>query len=254
MPKINPNDYINKKYGKLTVLEVFPGNWKIKPQIKAKARCLCECGKEKIVQFDHMKSGNTSSCGCLRYSQVMVGDRFGRLIVEDIILHHYKDGKRIESRFKCRCDCGVKTEGYVHNLLNKSTVSCGCYAREKAREMNLSHGLSKNPLYFIWHGINNRCTNKNLDSWENYGGRGISNFWKSDPKGFIEYIEKGLGAKPTLKHSLDRIDNNGNYEPGNLRWATAKEQAQNKTHAYQRKIEDLEKRIAELELKYCIRI
>lgn len=249
MPKINPNDYVGKKYGKLTVLEVFPGDWKAKPQIKARARCLCDCGREKIVQFDHMKCGNTSSCGCLRYSQVKIGDRFGKLVVEDIIPHHYKDGKRIESRFRCRCDCGNRNEGYIHNLVNKSTVSCGCYARENARKVNLIHGLSMNPLYRLWRGINIRCYAKNSKNFHLWGGRGIFNFWKNDPKGFIEYIEKELGQKPTSKHSLDRIDNNGNYEPGNLRWATSKEQAKNKTHAFQRKIEELEKKIEKLEFE-----
>lgn len=244
MPKINPNEYTGKKYGKLTVLEVFPGNWKVKPQIKAKARCICECGKEKVVQFDHMKIGNTSSCGCLRYSQVKVGDRFGRLVVQKIIPHHYENGKRIESRFECVCDCGNMNKGYVHNLTNKSTVSCGCYAREIARTNNLKHGLSSHPLYCLWHNINMRCYNPNYRNFHLWGGRGISNFWKNDPKGFIEYIQQELGEKPSSDHSLDRINNDGNYEPGNLRWATQKEQCQNKTHAHQRKIEQLEQEIA----------
>lgn len=245
MPKINPNDYIGKKYGKLTVQEVFPGNWKTKPQIKATAKCLCECGKEKIIQLGHLKNRKISSCGCIRNSKFTVGDRLNNLIITRVFPHHYENGKRIETKVECKCDCGNIKLCFLHNLRKGNTVSCGCV--KNIQKPGLTHGLSNHSLYKLWGNINRRCYTKSSKNFQLWGGRGISNFWKNNPKEFVEYIEKELGPKPTLKHSLDRIDNDGNYKPGNLRWATQKEQCQNKTHAHQRKIEELEQRIHFLE-------
>ncbi|HEY5125578.1 MAG TPA: hypothetical protein VIK14_17760 [Ignavibacteria bacterium] len=84
---------------------------------------------------------------------------------------------------------------------------------------------SKN--YNRWHNINNRCYNTNNNDYKNYGARGIANYWRYDRLGFTEYISK-LEHYKKSGYTLDRIDNDGNYEPGNLRWATAREQQQNK--------------------------
>lgn len=249
----NPNEYIGKKYGNLTVLEIIPGNSRIKPEMKAQARCKCDCGNEKNIQFSHMKNGNTSSCGCLRRPFARIGIKLNYLTILEIFPHHYENGKRIETRVRCCCDCGIEKIYFLYNLREGNTISCGCVGKEKSKNASFKHGLSNNTLYHLWHNVNIRCYTKNSKNFHFWGGRGISNYWKNDPKGFIEYIEKELGSKPTPKHSLDRIDNNGNYEPGNLRWATSKEQAQNKTHAYQRKIEGLEKKIEENKsMKLCL--
>ena len=86
--------------------------------------------------------------------------------------------------------------------------------------------LTQHSLYSVWSGIRSRCMNQKN---KNYGGRGISicDEWKNNPIAFIYYVEKNLGLKPTLEHSIDRINNDGNYEPNNIRWATPFEQANN---------------------------
>lgn len=90
--------------------------------------------------------------------------------------------------------------------------------------------ISKHYLYHTFHGIVNRCDNKNSQNYHRYGGRGITydESWRKKPKKFIEDIINKLGDRPSPKHSLDRIDNNGNYVIGNLRWATQKEQVTNR--------------------------
>jgi hypothetical protein len=96
------------------------------------------------------------------------------------------------------------------------------------------HGLTSrggaHHLYTAWKGVKRRCYDKQGNSYELYGGRGIRmhDQWISDPAAFASYILTALGDRPTCQHTLDRIDNNGNYVPGNLRWATKKQQIENR--------------------------
>lgn len=85
----------------------------------------------------------------------------------------------------------------------------------------------------MWHAINKRCYNKSYKNYNRYGGRGIKVYeeWKESITKFIQYIENVLGERPTNKHSLDRINNNGDYEPGNLRWSTPEEQSRNRSNS-----------------------
>src|SRR3954471_21516055 len=93
----------------------------------------------------------------------------------------------------------------------------------------MQHGLSYHPLYGLWKSIKRRCLHPNSRSYPHYGGRGISIHpaWVHDAKAFITWIEENLGPRPDGM-SLDRVDNDGNYEPGNLRWATSAEQQRNR--------------------------
>jgi hypothetical protein len=121
----------------------------------------------------------------------------------------------------------------VSHLNSGSVRSCGCIKREQTIEQNRRiakrGGLTKHPLYGTWTLMVNRCHNPNAGNYRWYGARGISVWepWRTDARAFIEYIEKNLGPRPAGM-SLDRINNDKNYEPGNLRWNDAVGQARNR--------------------------
>ena len=132
-------------------------------------------------------------------------------------------GKR---SFLCQCECGATKEVYMKYLRNGDTTSCGCVHNNQLVKRNTTHGLAKtSPYYITWKGIKARCFNKKHERYGDYGGRGITMHkqWKNDFESFHNYMVDELGQKPA-GHSLDRMDNDGNYEPNNLRWATASQQ------------------------------
>lgn len=151
------------------------------------------------------------------------GQRFGILTVVRQNGYH---GKLVA--WLCLCDCGVETN-VAASFLKKGTVkSCGCnrYAwRVKA------DGYVAKPEYTCWAAMKTRCKNPNSDAWRNYGGRGIRicDRWYVGENGKhpFECFLEDMGPRPSRRHSVDRIDNNGNYEPTNCRWATSKEQCAN---------------------------
>lgn len=113
------------------------------------------------------------------------------------------------------------------NLASGASTSCGCYKREVAGSQVRRHGLSGSGEYRSWAGMIVRCTDPDSAAWEHYGARGIRVHAAWVGRGGFERFVAHVGPRPSPQHSIDRIDNDGNYEPGNVRWATAKEQARN---------------------------
>jgi hypothetical protein len=129
------------------------------------------------------------------------------------------------AKWICKCDCGAIKSIRLAHLRSSRSRSCGCLNKEIARKRMTTHGCKQLPEYGIWCSMKSRCTNPNDQSFDSWGGRGITIFslWTTDFEAFFKYI----GSRPSPKHSLDRINNNGNYEPGNVRWATKQQQANN---------------------------
>lgn len=161
--------------------------------------------------------------------RVNTGDRFGRYtVLQEVEPSVSGRGVRVR-RVLARCECGTEKTVRLSSLVEGTTVSCGCYHAELAAEVLpkacVTHGMSRTPLHRIWCAMKARCTNPANKRWENYGGRGIRvcDEWMNSFAAFAAYV----GPKPDGM-SLDRINNDGNYEPGNVRWATYTEQANNR--------------------------
>lgn len=145
--------------------------------------------------------------------------------------------RRMDNRntaiYECICDCGNKLN-VSHSNLKKGQKSCGCYSRELFKsdewsKLNSSHGFYNHELYQTWNSMLRRCNDKNNSDYKNYGARGIKvcDRWNVDtPEFFIQDIEDKLGKKPK-NHTLDRIDNNGDYEISNVKWSSKSEQTSN---------------------------
>ena len=160
----------------------------------------------------------------------MIGQRFGRLVVIEYLkgAHVERSGRRI-SKWKCRCDCGAETSVTRGNLIAGYSSSCGCLKRESPGGRR-THGHSAGgptpmPEYEVWKGMISRCENPKHNAYHNYGARGIEvcDEWRHDYAAFFAHI----GPRPTPLHTVDRIDNNLGYAPGNVRWATRAEQRLN---------------------------
>lgn len=135
-----------------------------------------------------------------------------------------------------RCSCGKEKVLMEYNVKSGHTRSCGCFQRFLARVQNTTHGEGKvyytSAEYRTWRGMKNRCLNPNEPAYSNYGGRGISvcDRWLNSFPNFLA----DMGRKPSPRHSIDRIDNDGHYEPTNCRWATPLEQNNNRRPARKR--------------------
>jgi hypothetical protein len=136
--------------------------------------------------------------------------------------------RRRSTRWLCRCDCGAEFEASAASVLIGDTTSCGCRKRAHLIAMATKHGGHGTPEYQAWEGMRRRCCCPTERAYPNYGGRGITvcERWQGE-NGFANFLSD-MGPRPSPKHTLDREENNGNYEPSNCRWATWEVQSRNK--------------------------
>ena len=215
MPRAN--DLTGQTFGRLTALS-YTGKSDKKGRIWL---CSCVCGTSIEVRGSHLKDGTKQSCGCLYQERIhdLSGKRFGKLHVVNWSGRSEKGGRV----WVCNCDCGNTLEVVANSLVSGRTTSCGCVYKESRQFVSRTHGMSNSREYKIWYGIIQRCCNPNNDSFKYYGARGIRvcERWRNSFEAF--YVDMG----PSNGLTIDRINNDGNYEPGNCRWANTTVQSFN---------------------------
>lgn len=223
-------------FGHLTVLRESDVRYRRERQYD----CICVCGKRITVRKCNLTSGNTKSCGCMKSKHAnktrelngfihkdLSSRKFGRLTVLKKASYRH----RTNPVWICRCECGNQTAVIQENLLNGHTKSCGCLSKDTASRNNSTHRESHSRLYGVWRSMKARCQNPKIGQYKNYGGRGISvcEEWQQYEQFRDWALSHGYDPNaPFGKCTIDRIDNDGDYEPSNCRWVDFKTQAQNK--------------------------
>lgn len=218
-------DITGKVYGRLTVLHRAGSD----REGKATWAVRCECGTEKVVRGKHLRLGAILSCGCLSAEitaamrkRDLTGQKFGRLIALE------STDRRIRGCivWKFRCDCGKEVDLPSHPVATGNTKSCGCLQPEVVSAMNLTHGMSRTGTHRTWANMLSRCNDAKSDFYYRYGGRGITvcDRWK-----IFENFLADMGVKPEGRYSIERLNNDGNYEPSNCVWASDLDQSLNKS-------------------------
>ncbi len=221
------NDLTGKKFGQWTVVK--------RDFISKRTRwwCQCECGTIKSIQASSLCSGDTTSCGCSNTYEDLTGQIFGRLTVIKLYDKTYykiknRTDKTTRIRWLCICTCGNKTMVSTYQLKSGKTVSCGCYREE----IKVKHGKSYDRLYTIYNNMISRCYNPNDQRYYTHGARGIivCDQWLPDNKytGMNNFYEWAFANGYQKDLTIDRINNDGNYEPLNCRWADIFMQSNNK--------------------------
>jgi hypothetical protein len=199
-------DSVGKVFGKWVVIQEMFRDKKSNLYVN----CKCECGTEKVQALSTLRTLKSTQCkSCAVKRQTKIDDIKGKFGNWEVVSQ--VADKNNNKRFLCRCQCGREKEVDAYRLRNGQSKSCpNCRIK--------THGMSYTRTFKIWQDMLSRCSNPNVRFWNRYGGRGIKvcDSWIK-----FENFYKDMGDRP-MNLQLDRIDNDGNYEPGNCHWVTAK--------------------------------
>lgn len=192
----------------------------------AKARGLCTMHYKRALNGGTLAEHDKQPRGGAHNRLNLTGQRFGRVtVIGSAGSRSY--GQSMKSRWHCKCDCGTEKVFDGSSLTTGDIVSCGCFARERIGKLTATHRMTETRVYRIWQAMLTRCRNKNTINYANYGGRGITvcERWLS-----FENFLADMGH-PEAGQSIDRINNDGNYEPQNCQWANRETQSRNKRNS-----------------------
>lgn len=224
-------DLTGKQFGRLRVLSRAMND----KSGGARYLCICDCGGQTTSSAADLRRGASKSCGCATKFALhdLTGRRFGLLTAKELVGRD----KRGQVRWLCICDCGKASVVGANNLRSGRTRSCGCLKRPPTRDPAKPGGPPRNPWlgtveHLCWRMLRQRCYNPNHKSYKHYGGRGITVcgrwlYGEGGRSGF-ECFLADMGAEPHPELTIERRNNDGNYEPSNCYWAPIEIQANNR--------------------------
>ncbi len=205
-------DLSGQSFGKWNVLYRVPSS-KTDPGTRWKVRC--DCGNEAEVKGSLLRRARSTQCQqCARGVPDLCGEKFGRLTVQARV----ENTPAGRSQWSCICECGNEVKIGAYALLSGHSQSCGCLQREELGNRRRTHGLSKTIEYRILNGMKGRCYNPNYEDYEYWGGKGIKvcDRWLGED-GILNFITD-RGKRPSPHHTIERINNDGDYTPENTCW------------------------------------
>lgn len=210
-----------KIFGKWTVLNL------IKTEKPGKRyECMCECGNIRIKAGTELRAGQGIQCRECQYAKLYDPEKeIGRLYGKWRIIEYLGIHRKLQ-QFKARCSCGFIGIHCAADLRAGKSKQCStCHNRENAQN-NIQHGRHRDPVYGVWQSMIQRCSNPKAHFYNRYGGRGIKvcDRWLK-----FEYFIEDMGERPKGM-TIDRINNDGNYEPSNCRWVSHKDNCNNRSN------------------------
>lgn len=193
--------------------------------------CKCECGTERVVTGKLLRSGQSKSCGCIQKNGIFGPDYTGKKFGRWTVIKRSEKRSSKHAIWLCRCDCGTERDVGTPGLASGRSTSCGCYGKEArakgTKEACTTHGGSGSVEYKLWCSMIRRCKKTKTNRTSVYTRKNIKvcQRWIDSFENFLA----DMGPRPSPHHSLDRFpDGKGDYEPGNVRWATREEQDNNR--------------------------